>query len=65
MESLKEVHRRHKSNYEELQLELVQTVKELDEGEERAPLLARRFKDYQELRGYVTDLVECLDEKVG
>lgn len=43
----------------------MQTVKELDEGEERAPMLARRFKDYQELRGYVSDLVECLDEKVG
>lgn len=65
LESLKEVHQRHQSNYEQLHQELVQTVKELDEGEERAPMLARRFKDYQELRGYVSDLVECLDEKVG
>lgn len=62
---MREVHRRHISNYEQLQVELDQTVKELGEGEEREPLLARRFKDYQELRGYVTDLVECLDEKVG
>lgn len=29
------------------------------------PGLADRFQFYQDLRGYVTDLVECLDEKVG
>lgn len=23
------------------------------------------YRFYQELRGYITDLVECLDEKVG
>lgn len=49
----------------QLKEELQQTLKELDEGETRAPQLAQRFKYYQELRGYVTDLVECLDEKVG
>lgn len=29
------------------------------------PALADCFQFYQDLRGYVTDLVECLDEKVG
>lgn len=29
-----------------------------------APLAASKFRFYQELRGYVLDLVECLDEKV-
>lgn len=29
------------------------------------PSLAECFQFYQDLRGYVTDLVECLDEKVG
>ena len=38
---------------------------ELDELKLRAPKAADRFRFYQELRGYVTDLVECLDEKVG
>lgn len=28
------------------------------------PGLAKRFQFYQDLRGYITDLVECLDEKV-
>jgi len=29
------------------------------------PELDDCFQFYQDLRGYVTDLVECLDEKVG
>lgn len=31
----------------------------------KVPELAECFQFYQDLRGYVTDLVECLDEKVG
>lgn len=64
LENLKEVYRRHQLDQEQLKEDLVQTVKELDDGKERAPLLAQRFNYYQELRGYVTDLVECLDEKL-
>lgn len=63
--SLQQVHRRHQLDQIQLQDELQQTLKELDEGSVRAPELAQRFRYYQELRGYVTDLVECLDEKVG
>lgn len=62
---MKEVRRRHRQDRESLELELQQTMKELDEGEFRMPHFAQRFRYYQELRGYVTDLVECLDEKVG
>lgn len=65
LDSLKEVHRRHQLDQDRLEQELGQTIKELDDGEIRAPQLAQRFRYYQELRGYVTDLVECLDEKVG
>ncbi|KAG6804322.1 PAX3- and PAX7-binding protein 1 [Apis mellifera caucasica] len=64
LDSLKEVHRRHQLDQDRLEQELGQTVKELDDGEIRAPQLAQRFRYYQELRGYVTDLVECLDEKL-
>ncbi|XP_063971930.1 PAX3- and PAX7-binding protein 1 [Diachasmimorpha longicaudata] len=62
--SLQQVHRRHQLDQVQLQDELDQTLKELDEGSGRAPELAQRFRYYQELRGYVTDLVECLDEKL-
>ncbi|XP_015599684.1 PAX3- and PAX7-binding protein 1 [Cephus cinctus] len=64
LDSLREVHRRHQLDQEQLEQELGQTLKELDQGELRAPELAQRFRYYQELRGYVTDLVECLDEKL-
>lgn len=62
---MKEVHRRHERDQENLEQELRQSVKEQEEIEVRTPHFAQRFRYYQELRGYVTDLVECLDEKVG
>ncbi|XP_011870465.1 PREDICTED: PAX3- and PAX7-binding protein 1 [Vollenhovia emeryi] len=64
LDNLKEVHRRHQQDHERLEGELEQAVKELDECEVRTPHYAQRFRYYQELRGYVTDLVECLDEKL-
>ncbi|XP_044576471.1 PAX3- and PAX7-binding protein 1 isoform X2 [Cotesia glomerata] len=62
--SLKQVRHKHQQDQVQLKEELLQSLKELEEGEIRAPQLAQRFKYYQELRGYVTDLVECLDEKL-
>ncbi|KAL0100277.1 hypothetical protein PUN28_019575 [Cardiocondyla obscurior] len=64
LDNLKEVHRRHQLDQERLEEELQLTIKELDESEVRTPHYAQRFRYYQELRGYVTDLVECLDEKL-
>jgi GC-rich sequence DNA-binding factor len=45
--------------------ELASTKAECERLETEQPVLAQKFRYYQELRGYVTDLVECLDEKVG
>lgn len=45
--------------------EIVKVTQELKECQLQAPIAAERFRFYQELRGYVTDLVECLDEKVS
>lgn len=45
--------------------ELESTKAEHERLETEQPVLAQKFRYYQELRGYVTDLVECLDEKVG
>ena len=38
---------------------------EIDKYEGCIPELANNHRYYQDLRGYVTDLVECYDEKVG
>lgn len=46
------------------QTDINQISLELEDMKAKAPLAAEKFKFYQELRGYVTDLVECLDEKL-
>jgi hypothetical protein len=63
--SLQELHSRHKMDLTRVTDELASTKAECERLETEQPVLAQKFRYYQELRGYVTDLVECLDEKVG
>lgn len=56
---------RHRQELDRVRTELSSIDEELKQLELKAPRAAQRFRFYQELRGYVTDLVECLDEKVG
>nr|CAD7392034.1 unnamed protein product [Timema cristinae] len=63
--SLKEVHRRHTQDRDRVADDLVTLSAEREDLESEGPALVQRFRFYQELRGYVTDLVECLDEKVA
>ncbi|KAG8320467.1 PAX3- and PAX7-binding protein 1 [Homalodisca vitripennis] len=65
LQELKEVHRRHTLDRDEKVKELEDLRAECTKIKKEAPTLADRFRFYQDLRGYVTDLVECLDEKVG
>lgn len=65
LKDLREVHRRHCLDQDQVTDDLVATQSEVQHLEAETPKLAERFRFYQELRGYVTDLVECLDEKVG
>lgn len=62
---LQEVHRRQCLDRDQITDDLISTQSEVQRLETETPKLAERFRFYQELRGYVTDLVECLDEKVG
>lgn len=39
------------------------TLEEL-ECEQNAPIVAKKFRFYQELKGYVLDLIDCFDEKL-
>lgn len=55
---------RHRQELDRVRTELSSIDEELKQLELKAPRAAQRFRFYQELRGYVTDLVECLDEKV-
>lgn len=63
--SLQERHCRQQADLTRVADELASTRAEHESLEMEQPVLAQKFRYYQELRGYVTDLVECLDEKVG
>lgn len=62
---LREVERNHKLELDRGRCELRQLVEDSEKVRNSTPGLEDKFRFYQELRGYVTDLVECLDEKVG
>lgn len=51
--------------YEDMINEIPEIKNRIEMLRNNVPELADCFQFYQDLRGYVTDLVECLDEKVG
>ncbi|ERL92824.1 hypothetical protein D910_10132, partial [Dendroctonus ponderosae] len=55
----------HLAKLHKIQEDIEQASEELEDVKLKAPEAAEKFRFYQELRGYVTDLVECLDEKIG
>ncbi|XP_071112400.1 PAX3- and PAX7-binding protein 1-like [Haliotis cracherodii] len=59
-----EVYRSHKMERDRLATEFVDTQTCIDECEGKCSSLGERYKFFQEMRGYVRDLVECLNEKV-
>lgn len=61
---LRQLHSQHLADIEQIGKDLEMLKVEEIECEVRAPLVAEKYRYYQELRGYVMDLVECLDEKV-
>lgn len=62
---VRELHNKHLDDIDRITSDL--KLIKMDElyCEQNAPIAAMRYRLYQELRGYVTDLVECLDEKVN
>lgn len=61
---LKDINRTHYLDMDRLSEELINLKTEEEDCEERAPIAAAKYRFYQEIRGYITDLIECLDEKV-
>ncbi|XP_018023323.1 PAX3- and PAX7-binding protein 1 [Hyalella azteca] len=62
--SLAEVHRRHALDRDALRVEHEECVEGVRLCEQKKAELAQTFQLYQALRGYVTDLRECLNEKM-
>lgn len=61
---MEEVQRRHEQDCDRAVDELMNSQNEIERLEKALPEMGNRHKFYQDLRGYVTDLVECFDEKV-
>lgn len=63
--SMDEVHRTHKLEADKLEHDIGDSEMSIVNCEASSPKLEDRFRFFQEMRGYVRDLVECLNEKVG
>ena len=56
--------RTHKLELDRIVSDSVDAQTSIDSCQENGPKLEAKFQFFQELRGYVRDLVECLNEKV-
>jgi len=62
--SLEEVNRRHVSDLERFQADLISSYEEIERIESENPKLSERFYFVQFTRSYVKDLIDCLTTKV-
>ena len=62
---MREVNHRHGADLDHVHDDMILSKTEIDRLDDFLPEMADRHRYYQDLRGYVTDLVECFDEKVG
>lgn len=65
LSALEEMYANHHKEEDSCNSRLVNSYDLISQLEKEGPLLASRFSLYQQMRGYVTDLVECLDLKVA
>ena len=64
LDELKETHHSHTQRLERLESDMETAEKEVVEVEERSELNSVDYQFYQQMRGYVRDLLSCLTEKV-
>ncbi|XP_065201950.1 PAX3- and PAX7-binding protein 1 [Planococcus citri] len=64
LENLEEMYKRRENDIDNINHEIITLQSDFEKRKINVPELAERFQFYQDLRGYVTDLVECLDEKI-
>jgi GC-rich sequence DNA-binding factor len=64
LDELKETHHSHTQRLERLESDMETAEKEVIEVEERSESNSVDYQFYQQMRGYVRDLLSCLTEKV-
>uniref|UniRef100_T1P7K3 GC-rich sequence DNA-binding factor-like protein n=1 Tax=Musca domestica TaxID=7370 RepID=T1P7K3_MUSDO len=65
LNKLKELNARHMSDIERVQQEMKAMQLEEMDAKQKAPAAAAKYRFYQEIKCYVTDLVDCLNEKIS
>ncbi|XP_061398036.1 PAX3- and PAX7-binding protein 1 [Musca vetustissima] len=65
LNKLKELNARHMGDIERLQQEMKAMQLEEMDAKQKAPAAAAKYRFYQEIKCYVTDLVDCLNEKIS
>lgn len=63
--TLQEVHRQHRMDNEKASSQLETAQSNIKKLERQGRNAEQRFSFFQEMRGYVRDLIECLNNKVG
>lgn len=62
--NVKQLNESHLEQINKITTDLTVIKLEELESEQNAPIVASKFRFFQELRGYVLDLIECYDEKL-
>ena len=65
LDSIQQVHRGHVLEIEKHKTDVESYKKSIVSLEAKSADVSDRFKFYQEMSGYVQDLIDCLNEKVG
>lgn len=65
LDSIQQVHRGHVLEAEKHRTDVESYKKSIASLETKSADVSDRFKFYQEMSGYVQDLIDCLNEKVG
>lgn len=65
LNSIQQVHRAHILEVEKHRNDVKDYKKSISSLEAKYADVADRFRFYQEMNGYVQDLIDCLNEKVG
>ena len=59
------VHRAHVHEHDDLESRIESCTAAISQLESSTDRLEEQSRFFQEMRGYVRDLIECLNEKVG
>ena len=65
LDSIQQVHRSHVLEIEKHRSDVSDYKKSITSLETKSADVSDRFQFYQEMSGYVQDLIDCLNEKVG